>query len=93
MSDPYIGEIRMFAGNFAPQGWALCQGQALSINQNQALFSLVGTIYGGDGRTVFNLPDFRGRIPVHAGRAADHVPRSPMDHAPIRRFRHCRRDQ
>lgn len=67
MSEPFVGEIRMFAGNFAPRGWAFCDGQLLSVSQNDALFSLLGTIYGGDGRTTFGLPDLRGRIPVHAG--------------------------
>jgi len=67
MSEPFVGEIRMFAGNFAPRGWAFCDGQLLAINQNDALFSLFGTIYGGDGRTTFGLPDLRGRVPVHAG--------------------------
>lgn len=67
MSEPFIGEIRMFAGNFAPRGWAFCDGQLLAINQNDALFSLLGTIYGGDGRTTFGLPDLRGRLPIHAG--------------------------
>jgi microcystin-dependent protein len=67
MSEPFIGEIRMFAGNFAPRGWAFCDGQLLAISQNDALFSLLGTIYGGDGRTTFGLPDMRGRIPNHAG--------------------------
>ena len=67
MSEPFVGEIRMFAGNFAPRGWAFCDGQLLSISQNDALFSLLGTLYGGDGRTTFGLPDLRGRIPVHAG--------------------------
>jgi microcystin-dependent protein len=57
----------MFAGNFAPQGWAFCDGQLLAVSQNDALFSLLGTIYGGDGRTTFGLPDLRGRIPIHAG--------------------------
>lgn len=65
--EPYIGEIRMFAGNFAPRGWALCDGQLLSISQNTALFSIIGTTYGGDGQTTFALPDLRGRVPVHAG--------------------------
>ncbi|MDX2032621.1 MAG: tail fiber protein [Blastocatellia bacterium] len=65
--DPYIGEIRIFAGNFAPTGWALCQGQLLPISSNTALFSLLGTMYGGDGRTTFGLPDFRGRVPVSFG--------------------------
>ncbi|MEO0868045.1 MAG: tail fiber protein [Cyanobacteria bacterium J06642_11] len=67
MSEPYVGEIRMFAGNFAPRGWAFCDGQLLTTNQNDALFSLLGTIYGGDGRSTFGLPDLRGRIPMHAG--------------------------
>jgi microcystin-dependent protein len=67
MADPFIGEIKIFAGNFAPRGWALCDGQLLAISQNSALFSLLGTIYGGDGRTTFALPDMRGRIPVHGG--------------------------
>ncbi|WP_103069863.1 phage tail protein [Aquimarina sediminis] len=62
-----IGEIRMFAGNFAPRTWALCQGQLLPISQNSALFSILGTIYGGDGRTTFGLPDLRGRVPVGPG--------------------------
>ena len=70
MSEPYIGEIRMFAGNFAPRSWALCDGQLLSVSQNDALFSLLGTIYGGDGRTTFALPDMRGRIPIHQGHGA-----------------------
>lgn len=67
MSDPFIGEIRMFAGNFAPQGWATCDGQLMAIAQNDALFSLVGTTYGGDGQTTFGLPDLRGRLPLHMG--------------------------
>jgi len=67
MSEAFIGEIRMFAGNFAPRGWATCDGQLLSVSQNDALFSLLGTQYGGDGRTTFGLPDFRGRIPLHYG--------------------------
>lgn len=62
-----IGEIRMFGGNFAPRDWALCDGQLLPINQNQALFSILGTTYGGDGRTTFALPDLRGRVPIHEG--------------------------
>jgi microcystin-dependent protein len=66
MSDPFIGEIKMFAGNFAPRGYALCDGQLLAISQNDALFSLLGTTYGGDGRTTFALPDMRGRLPIHA---------------------------
>jgi microcystin-dependent protein len=65
--DPFIGEIRMFAGNFAPRGWAKCEGQLLAISQNSALFSILGTTYGGDGRTTFALPDLRGRVPMHYG--------------------------
>lgn len=65
--EPFIGQIQLFGFNFAPQGWALCQGQLLAINQNQALFSLLGTIYGGDGRTTFALPDIRGRVPIGPG--------------------------
>ena len=67
MSEPFVGEIRMFAGNFAPRGWALCDGQLLAITSNEALFALLGTIYGGDGRTSFALPDLRGRLPVNDG--------------------------
>lgn len=67
MSSPFTGEIRMFAGNFAPVGWALCQGQLMAIAENDALFTLLGTTYGGDGQTTFGLPDLRGRIPVHQG--------------------------
>lgn len=67
MSEPFVGEIRMFAGTFSPRGWAFCDGQLIAVHQNDALFSLLGTIYGGDGRTTFGLPDMRGRIPVHAG--------------------------
>lgn len=66
-ADPFIGEIIMFAGNFAPRGWALCDGQLLPISSNTALFSLLGTIYGGDGSTTFALPDLRGRFPIHPG--------------------------
>ncbi|MDF1642497.1 phage tail protein, partial [Thalassolituus oleivorans] len=67
MSEPFVGEIRMFAGNFAPRGWAFCDGQLMAVSQNDALFSLLGTVYGGDGRTTFGLPDMRGRLPVHQG--------------------------
>ena len=66
-AEPFLGEIRFFAGNFAPNGWAFCDGQLLSISQNTALFSILGTIYGGDGQTTFGLPDLRGRSPVHPG--------------------------
>jgi len=65
VSDPFIGEIKMFAGNFAPVAWAFCDGQMLSISQHDALFALIGTTYGGDGQTTFALPDLRGRIPIH----------------------------
>lgn len=67
MSDPYLGEIRMFGGNFAPRGWNFCEGQLLDIGENQALFTLIGTTYGGDGVTTFGLPDLRGRVPAHQG--------------------------
>jgi microcystin-dependent protein len=66
--EPYLGEIRMFGGNFAPMDWALCDGQLLNITQYEALFTLVGTTYGGDGQITFALPDLRGRLPLHAGR-------------------------
>lgn len=69
MSEPFIAEIRIFAGNFAPRGWAFCEGQLLPIAQNTALFSLIGTTYGGDGRTTCALPDLQGRAPMHPGRA------------------------
>ncbi len=65
--DPFLAQIIMFGGNFAPRGWAFCDGQLLAIASNQALFSLLGTTYGGDGRTTFALPDLRGRTPIHAG--------------------------
>ena len=67
MSEPFIAEVRIFAGNFAPRGWAFCSGQLLPIAQNTALFSLVGTTYGGDGRTTFGLPNLQGRAPMHPG--------------------------
>jgi microcystin-dependent protein len=67
MGQPFIGEIRMFAGNFAPAGWAFCDGQLLPISENDALFALLGTTYGGDGQETFALPDLQGRIPVHEG--------------------------
>ena len=67
MSDPFIAEIKIFAGNFAPRGWAFCDGQLLEISQNTALFSLIGTTYGGDGRTTTALPNLRDRAPMHAG--------------------------
>jgi len=67
MSDPYLGEIKVFSFNFPPQGWASCSGQQMPIGQNQALFSLLGIAFGGDGKNYFNLPDFRGRVPIHYG--------------------------
>ena len=67
MAEPYLGEIRLFTFGFAPKGWTVCAGQLLPINQNQALFSILGTTYGGDGRTTFALPDLRGRSAVHVG--------------------------
>jgi microcystin-dependent protein len=67
VAQPYVGEIRMFAGNFAPAGWMFCEGQLLPISQNETLFQLIGTTYGGDGETNFALPDLRGRIPIHQG--------------------------
>src|SRR5204862_3634034 len=67
MAQPYVGEIRMFAGNFAPAGWMFCDGTQLPISQNETLFQLIGTTYGGDGESSFNLPDLRGRFPVHQG--------------------------
>ncbi|USX27191.1 tail fiber protein [Oxalobacteraceae bacterium OTU3CINTB1] len=76
MSQPYIGEIRIFAGNFPPYGWRFCDGAVLPINENDALFALIGTTYGGDGQQTFALPDLRGRVPVHAGANAgyDYLP-------------------
>ena len=67
MAQPYVGEIRMFAGNFAPAGWMFCEGQLLPIAEYETLFNLIGTTYGGDGQSTFSLPDLRGRIPLHMG--------------------------
>ena len=67
MSSPYIGEIRMFGGNFAPVGWAFCNGATIPISQNETLFNLIGTTYGGDGQNTFDLPDLQGRLPIHMG--------------------------
>lgn len=67
MGQPYVGEIRMFAGNFAPAGWMFCEGQLLPISENETLFNLIGTTYGGDGQSTFALPDLRGRLPMHQG--------------------------
>jgi microcystin-dependent protein len=69
MAQPYVGEIRIFAGNFAPAGWLFCEGQELPISENETLFQLIGTTYGGDGESTFMLPDLRGRIPIHQGAA------------------------
>jgi microcystin-dependent protein len=67
MAQPYVGEIRMFAGNFAPAGWMFCEGQLLPISENETLFQLIGTTYGGDGESTFALPDLQGRVPIHQG--------------------------
>jgi microcystin-dependent protein len=67
MATPYVGEIRMFGGSFAPAGWAFCNGQLMPISENETLFTLIGTTYGGDGQETFGLPDLQGRIPIHAG--------------------------
>src|SRR6476659_7046180 len=68
MSQPYVGQILLFGGNFAPAGWMTCQGQSLPISENETLFNLIGTTYGGDGQETFNLPDLQGRLPVHMGK-------------------------
>src|SRR5213075_1320575 len=67
MAEPFLSEIRIFSFNFAPKGWAMCNGQLLPINQNQALFALLGTTYGGNGQTTFALPNLRGKVPIHTG--------------------------
>lgn len=67
MAQPYVGEVRMFAGNFAPAGWMFCEGQLLPISEYETLFNLIGTTYGGDGQSTFALPDLRGRVPIHQG--------------------------
>ena len=67
MAQPYVGEIKMFAGNFAPEGWSFCQGQVIAISENDTLFALIGTTYGGDGQSTFALPDLRSRVPIHQG--------------------------
>ncbi len=76
MSEPFIGQIKLFAGDFAPRGYAFCDGQLLNIAPNTALFSILGTTYGGDGRTTFGLPDLRGRAPLHMGIGPGLTPRS-----------------
>src|SRR6187399_274642 len=70
MAQPYVGEIRMFAGNFAPAGWMFCEGQLLPISEYETLFNLIGTTYGGDGQSTFALPDMRGRLPIHQGQGS-----------------------
>jgi microcystin-dependent protein len=67
MGEPFVGEIRMFAGNFPPSGWAFCSGQLMPISENEVLFQLVGTTYGGDGQETFGIPDLQGRVPIHMG--------------------------
>jgi len=71
MPEPYVGEIRMFAGNFAPAGWMFCEGQTLPISENEILFQLIGTTYGGDGESTFNLPNLASRVPIHMGTGPD----------------------
>jgi len=71
MGEPYVGEIRMFAGNFAPNGWMFCEGQTLPISENETLFQLIGTTYGGDGESTFNLPNLASRVPIHMGTGPD----------------------
>ncbi len=75
MSEPFIGQVMVFAGNFPPRGWAFCDGSLLAISQNSALFSILGTTYGGDGRTTFGLPDLRGRVPIGMGNGPGLTPR------------------
>jgi microcystin-dependent protein len=71
MGEPYVGEIRMFAGNFAPAGWMFCEGQTLPISENETLFNLIGTTYGGDGQETFQLPNLQSRVPIHMGQGPD----------------------
>ena len=73
MSQPFVGEIIMFGGNFAPAGWAMCAGQLLPISENETLFNLIGTTYGGDGQSTFGVPDLQGRVPVHQGTGSDGI--------------------
>jgi microcystin-dependent protein len=73
MAQPYVGEIRMFAGNFPPAGWMFCEGQLLPISENETLFNLIGTTYGGDGQSTFALPDLRGRAPMHQGTSSEGI--------------------
>jgi microcystin-dependent protein len=71
VAQPYVGEIRMFGGNFPPSGWAFCNGATMPISENETLFQLIGTTYGGDGESTFNLPDLQGRVPIHQGTGPD----------------------
>lgn len=71
MGEPFVGEIRMFGGNFAPAGWAFCEGQSMPISENETLFNLIGTTYGGDGQSTFDLPNLASRVPIHAGTGPD----------------------
>ena len=73
MAQPYVGEIRMFAGNFAPAGWMFCQGQLLAISENETLFNLIGTTYGGDGQSTFALPNLQSRVPIHMGTSKEGI--------------------
>lgn len=73
MAQPYVGEIRLFAGNFAPNGWMFCEGQTLPISENEVLFQLIGTRYGGDGQETFNLPNLASRVPIHMGNGPDNI--------------------
>lgn len=84
MSDAFVGEIRIFGGNFAPAGWAFCNGQLLAVSQNSALFSLIGTTYGGDGKTTFALPNLQGRVPMQAGAGPGltHRPQGSVEGSP-----------
>ena len=83
MSEPFLAEVKIVGFNFAPRGWALCDGQLLPIAQNQSLFALLGTMYGGDGRTTFALPDLRGRTPVHVGTGHHQGERSGAENVPL----------
>ncbi|MEA3052387.1 MAG: hypothetical protein QOG72_1290 [Sphingomonadales bacterium] len=81
MAQPYVGEIRLFAGNFPPVGWMFCEGQPLPISENETLFQLIGTMYGGDGQSTFQLPDLQGRIPLHMGTGPDGITYQMADKA------------
>src|SRR5215216_6678836 len=83
MSSPFTGEIRMFGGNFPPRGWAFCDGQLLSIEENIALFTLIGTTYGGDGQETFAVPDLRGRLPMHQGQGPELTNRTIAEQAGV----------